>query len=292
MLYADYNFLIHDNITYSVDMLRLRANITREKYSYIEFILKTCYSDIIKNYYESNSIGDFRYNYNLQLSSNSSFWFGYFHNSELYNNKGSYNNDKTEYNFTLEFNPNKVPIFGFLSFLLKNIGCFNWFVKSCDISMDLPINILDLCGFDKKRYKDIRIFNAGFDNRTIYIGRTNNRVKIYNKARESGLSYNLTRIEVSTKLDVSVREFSHSFNLKINLPEIFTNDYLYSFSDFEDRTLLAILYAVQNGFPLNDLSRRYKTKVKSLLSGGNRVALDIKCCSDVLCNCIHFIFSI
>lgn len=290
MLYADFNYLTKDDITYTIDMLRIRANITRDKYSYIDFMLKTCYHDIIKNYYESNSIADFRYNFNVEIKEGSSYWFGYFHNSELYNHKGAYNNEKTEYNFTLEFNPNKVKVDGFLAFLLQFIGFFNWTVKSIDIAMDIPVNILDLCGFDKKRYKDLRIFNAGLDNRTIYLGRTNNRIKIYNKARESGLDYTLTRIEISNKLDVPVRDFTKFYHLKLNLPDIYTNDYLYSFSDYNDRTLLAILYAVQNGFPLNDLTRRYKDKVKSLLNGGFKLPLDIRCCDMILSKCLITIF--
>lgn len=288
MLYSDYNLLTNDNINYTIDMLRLRANITNEKYSYIQYMLKTCYYDNIKNFYESFSISDFKYNYSIELKEGSSYWFGFIHNSE-YIQKGALSNPKTEFNFTIEFNPNKVPINGFLNFVLKTIGFNNWIVKSCDIAMDLRINILDLCGFDKKRYKDIRIFNAGLDNRTVYIGRTNNRIKIYNKKIESSLDYDLTRVEISTKIDYDISKFDF-YKLKINLPDIYLNNYLYTFDDYKDKTTLAILYAVQNGYPLSDLTRHSKEKIKKLLEGGYKVNLDEQCCNDILHNCINEIF--
>ena len=50
-------------------------------------------------------------------------------------------------------------------------------------------------------------------------------------------------------------------------PSIYLNNYLYSFSDYEDKTLLAILYSVQNGFPIKYLTKTYKKKIKDLLQG-------------------------
>ena len=157
--------------------------------------------------------------------------------------------------------------------------------------MDLKINILDLCGFDKKRYKDLRIFDCGFDNKTYYLGRTDNRIKIYNKGLESNLSRNLTRVEISKKLDLNVLDINR-FELKINIPEIFTNDYIFSFSDYNDPTFLAVLYAVQSGFPVNNLSRRYKEKLKNTLSGKYRVELDSKFCLNILRKCIWNLFNL
>ena len=44
----------------------------------------------------------------------------------------------------------------------------------------------------------------------------------------------------------------------VKLPELYLNQYLYTFADYEDKTLLAILYAVQYGYNLNDLTKGYK----------------------------------
>lgn len=121
------------------------------------------------------------------------------------------------------------------------------------------------------------------------MGRSNNRIKIYNKKIESNLDYELTRVEITSKIDFKVKDiFFYSYNVK--LPEIYLNDYLYTFSDYEDKTLLAILYAVQNGYSLNDLSRRYKDKIKGLLEGGYKIELSNKCCTQAIFNCVNFIF--
>lgn len=157
------------------------------------------------------------------------------------------------------------------------------------MAMDIRVNILDLCGFDKGRKKDFRMFSCGKDNRTYYIGRTNNRIKIYNKKLESNLNYDLTRIEITSKLDLKVKDIG-IYQYDIKLPELYLNNYLYTFKDYEDKTLLAILYAVQSGFSLNDLTRRYKDKVKSLLNGGYKINLDNKYCTEVIKKSIIYIF--
>ncbi len=142
-MYADFNFLEKDNIIYSVDMLRLKTKITYSDFSKIEFKLKSIYSKFIKDFYISNSISSFKYNYNIELKEGCSYWFGFLHNSETINNKNSLQNDNTKYNFTIEFNPNKVPINSFLLYILS-IGR-EWVIKSLDIAIDMKINIMDLC---------------------------------------------------------------------------------------------------------------------------------------------------
>lgn len=83
----------------------------------------------------------------------------------------------------------------------------------------------------------------------ITFGRSNNRVKIYNKKKESNLDIRseLTRIEVTSKQDYKYNPLNY-FSPNICFPELYTSDYMYTFKDYEDKTLLAILYAVQNRF--------------------------------------------
>ena len=121
------------------------------------------------------------------------------------------------------------------------------------------------------------------------MGRTNNRIKIYNKRIESGLDYDLTRVEITSKIDLNIKDILF-YAYDVKLPDLYLNNYLYSFKDYEDRTLLAILYAVQSGFNLNDLSRRYKDKVKSLLEGNYKINLENKYCTQVFQQCIKSIF--
>lgn len=133
------------------------------------------------------------------------------------------------------------------------------------------------------------MFSKGGEDRTYYIGRTNNRIKIYNKKIESGLDYDLTRLEITSKLDYDVNMIDF-YNYGVELPELFLNNYLYTFKDYEDKTLLAILYAVQSGFNISDLSRRYKDKVKSLLEGNYKIQIENKYCTAAIKKCIKYIF--
>lgn len=288
-MYSDFNCLVKDNITYTVDMLRLKTQFTYEQFEKIRFHMYTAYNKFIDREYQSGAISDFKYNVNIKLKEGESYWFGFMHNSELINKTSSLQNPNTTYNFTIEFNPNKVQIKGLLKYILKLT--FDWTIKSLDIAMDVPVNILDICGYDKCRKKDIRIFNCGYDNKTIYMGRTNNRIKIYNKKIESNLDRDLTRIEISSKLDLHIKNIM-CYIYDVSLPDLYLNQYLYTFADYEDKTLLAVLYAVQNGFNLNDLSRRYKDKVKNLLKGDYKIEFSNNCCTQIIQKCIINIFKI
>lgn len=290
MLYADYNYCSLDNITYTIDMIRIRCDITNFVWSKLEYYINTVYKSFVKSSYVSTGISDFHYNYNIEIEEGKSFWFGFIHNSELVNNNSSLQNDNAKYNFTLEFNPNKLKIKGLLFYIIRM--CLQNFphIKSVDIAMDIPFNILDIGGFDKGRKKDFRMFSQGGENKTYYIGRTNNRVKIYNKKIESNLDKELTRIEITSKLDLDLLTYTQ-FNYNVELPKLYLNNYLLTFDDIEDKTLLAIVYAVQNGFPLNDLSRRYRDKVeKKLFEGGQLIPLSNNMCTQAIKRCIQGIF--
>ena len=55
------------NVTYSVDMLRLKTYITYQEFSEIEFRFKTCWADFVKNQYTSGRFEHFFYNYNIEI---------------------------------------------------------------------------------------------------------------------------------------------------------------------------------------------------------------------------------
>lgn len=142
-MYANFNTVEYSNIVYSVDMLRLKCKISFSDFSKIEFRLKSIYSKFIKDFYISSGISSFKYNYVIELQDGVSYWFGFLHNSETINNKNSLQNENSKYNFTIEFNPNKVPINSFILYIIS-IGK-DWTVKSLDLAIDMKINILDLC---------------------------------------------------------------------------------------------------------------------------------------------------
>lgn len=231
-----------NNLTYSCDMLRIRTDLSMSEFSKIEFKFKTCWKNFVDNEWCAFSIAEFKYNYNIRVGCEQSFWFGYLHNSEH-----TSQNDNSKYNFTLEFNPNKLKDNKIIKYIISLSR--EWVLKQFDFAIDIPISILDVCGLDKKRYKDLRVFSAGYDDKTYYIGRSNNRVKIYNKKKESDLNIlgELTRLEVTSKQDYTYNPLNY-FCPNITFPELYTADYMYTFKDYEDKTLLAILYAVQNRF--------------------------------------------
>ena len=52
-----------NNITYSVDMIRLKTFLTYSVFTEIEFRFKTCWSKYVKRYYTTPQMQQFFYNY-------------------------------------------------------------------------------------------------------------------------------------------------------------------------------------------------------------------------------------
>ena len=265
--------LSYNNMIYSIDMIRLKTNITYNKFYELEFRLQTVWGNFVEKKYTSCQISQFFYNYVIKDNNSNTFWFGFLHNSE--NRK---ENEEVYYNLTIEFNPNKIKSNNIVNYILNLSG--EWYIKSYDIAIDLKINILDLI-IDKGLKKQVKIFSNGFDNKTYEIGKGDKRVKIYNKKIEGNydINYDLTRIEISRQLnDFNITDIKY-YKYKIeDFPEIYTNNFICSLSEYNDKTLYAIIFAVQNGFPLNELSRVYKNKVKKLFEGGQKLKF---VCSDV-----------
>ena len=271
--------IVKNNITYSVDMLRLKTYLSYTKFTEIEFRFKSIWSSFVKKFYTSSGISSFFYNYNIEVGEGQSFYFGFLHNTE----KRDSNNDN-EYNFTIEFNPNKLKDNNILMYLLNLSG--NWFIKSCDLAFDLPVNILNII-YDKGRKRNIHIFSNGYDNKTICIGSRGSDLylKIYNKKLESDLNIlgDLTRIELTkTFEDFPLNNLKNLNILDNDFPVLYLNEYLYSLDTYNDKTMFAVLYAVQNGFDLSMLSRRYRQKIKGLLETGCKINFDKQSTTQIL----------
>lgn len=279
-----------NNMIYSCDKLRLKTYINYNDFHELEFFINTFHKSKIKKFWLSDKKSSFHYNYNIEVGENKSFIFQFMHNSEDVN----YNKDNKVYNFTIEFNPNKLRDDKLLIHILHSFG--NWLLRSFDIAIDIPINILDLV-IDKSGKRKFHVESYGGDNLTYYIGtkEKDGSIKIYNKKIESNLSIvgHLTRIEVSRKYDdydikgIKTFDFGQQF-----IPNIFLNRYLMSFNDItnKDKTLLGLLYAVQHGFPLNDLSRVYKEKIKSMFEGSSSILINKKECGQALKQCLFHYF--
>lgn len=274
---------VKDNIIYSLDMFRVKTYIDYDKYSNLDFYLRTYFKDNIKKFWITDKIMQFKYNWVIEIEEGKSFYFGFHHNNE----KKDMHEGK--YNLTMEFNPNKLKDD---KLILKILALSdNWYIKSFDIAFDLRININDII-YDMSGRNIEKIENRGFDNKTISVGKNDGRFKIYNKKKESDLDIlgDLTRIEISREMEdfpiknTKILEYDNIF------PSIYLNNYIVSFSNYEDKTLLGLLYAVQNGFPLKNLTKTYRKKIKDLLEGGNKIKFSNKLCTDLLRQTIFYYF--
>lgn len=181
---------------YSVDMVRLLVKLRPGEYQTI-FDYQSKMPGM--SFYMSNRAKDYHYNITVKTEEYG-YWMGYKHNSSQDNN-----------DFVLEYNPNKVRNDLLIDYILNNyfnkVTCYDIRysprVCSVDIAVDIPINILNCLVF--KQTKGRYMFYSGStgrpDDYTIYVGKGAGRIKLYNKALESGLDYDLTRYEVSLKLD-------------------------------------------------------------------------------------------
>lgn len=274
---------VKDNIIYSLDMFRVKTYIDYDKYSNLDFYLRTYFKDNIKKFWITDKIMQFKYNWVIEIEEGKSFYFGFHHNNE----KKDMHEGK--YNLTIEFNPNKLKDDKLVLKILSLSD--NWYIKSFDIAFDLRININDLI-YDMSGRNIERIENRGFDNKTISVGKNDGRFKIYNKKKESDLDIlgDLTRVEISREMEdfpiknTKILEYDNIF------PSIYLNNYIVSFSNYEDKTLLGLLYAVQNGFPLKNLTKTYRKKIKDLLEGGNKIKFSNKLCTDLLRQTIFYYF--
>lgn len=274
----------NNNLVYSLDMIRLKTYITYSQFSEIDFRFKTCWKNFVKKFYTTGKISEFFYNYIINVDDDKSFWFGFLHNTEKRED-----GEKEVYNFTIEFNPNKLKDNKIILYILGLTG--DWYVKMFHIAIDIPINITDLI-VDFSGRREMRIFSCGNDNKTIYLGKGDGRLRVYNKKIESDLKIqgDLTRIEIVREIeDFSIKRIAF-FKYDKNFPSIYLNKYLYSLSDYEDKTLFAILYAVQSGFPIKNLTKTYRKKIKNLLEGGHKIKFSDKCCTDCLQQTIYFYF--
>ena len=167
------------NMTYSIDMIRLKTYITYSTFSEIEFRFNTVWEKYVKRKYTTGRMKEFFYNYSIEIDEGVSFWFGFLHNTEKRSQS-----DKTEYNFTIEFNPNKLKDNAIIFYLLSISG--EWYIKSYDLAVDIKVSILDLI-VDNSGKRKMEIITNGYDDKTYRIGKGDGKLKIYNKKIESNL---------------------------------------------------------------------------------------------------------
>lgn len=257
-------------------MLRLKTYINYDIWNNLVFYLQTYHNEKIEQYWISDRISQFKYNYKIEIEEGRGFYIGFHHNNDNAEGKAGL------HNLTIEFNPNKVKDNYILNYVLGLSG--DWVIRAYDLAVDIKVNILDLI-IDKGRKRKMQIYSNGGDDITYRIGQGDCKLKIYNKKRERNLDIqgDLTRIEISRQVeDIPIRDIKLLKYGTEYFPEIYLNDYIYSLSDLQDKTMLPILYAVQAGYPINDLTRRYREKLKKLFEGGHQIRFTDKDATQVL----------
>lgn len=270
LYFNGFNELDSKNNSYCIDKLRLNCKITNEFFlNRIENHISVLGSNVSSWF--STKVDGFKNNYTISDASGNSFWMGFISVAEtLRAEEGSLHNPKRRFNLCVDFNPNKVGHIKFLKYLLSlrvdnySKKPIEWELRICDLAFDIKTNILNIGGINKYNKRELKTFDKGGDNKTYYIGSEKNRVKIYNKTIESELDEDLTRIEMTVYFkNTSCNEIFKLRTLDIKaFPKLYLKTYQLNTDDMEiDSTLNAILYAVNHGFPIHDLSRRYKDKV-------------------------------
>ena len=213
-----------DTFNYSIDMIRLYTEVNYYKLQ--ETLDKLVYNPYCKyremkqinaymhNFYISGSlpnenefieIGYDNYDNEYQVSKENSysFWLGARHNSKYIS--------RDRVDVVVQFNPNKCQGSEILEYILQNLFSENSFtrVKDIDFAIDIPYNIRDIC-LKRDLKSGYRLIDNGGDDITHYMRKrgSHGHLKLYNKAREQKKSGNLTRYEITLKIDVDLKYIS------------------------------------------------------------------------------------
>ena len=258
------------DISYSVDMLRLKVEVPVKVLE--EFILKPFEVEPGVKYKFMTSISSYRHNFFIEdlnlFGDKCSYWIGASHNSRK-------QSDHTD--IVLEYNPNKCVGSVVLCYILEHIYINNKYVevKSLDVAIDIPCNILDIsysCMGNMSR----RIFDNGSDDRTYYFrkGKSNGAIKIYNKKRESKLDYELTRYEITLTPNICISDFEiYSVPSDLFVPISCIGNYQVPI-DIKGVDKVLMLACMDNPEYLKELDRRKRKKIEQLLAENCSIDFD------------------
>lgn len=194
----------------------------------------------------------YKYNYRVELCQGN-YYVGYYHNAEK--------NSGNSRSLKLQYNPNKINVHDDDALERLVYYCFSQTrtrIKSFDVAFDIPINFGNFI-IDKGNRYNVNVYKG-----TYYIGERSNGIKIYDKQKESGLLYPLTRYEVRLTLDdvrVGVAKLLSEYESP-GLPTLTFIDTL-PLDAFERVVVLGL---IQEPGAINSFSRRRKEKYRAYLS--------------------------
>lgn len=242
---------------YSIDMVRLKARVM--DYDLYPLIQKLT-SDYRVEYWETSNFKAYHHNFSIKETDDFSYYLAFEHNMKRTNKKKD---------LIVEYNPNKFVLSNdsILYYTLFKYFREDFIVVSVDVAIDLDIPVSEIY-FDRNFKRTYKYFLSD-TGETHYIGEGCNRVKIYDKKKEQmakGKKVDKkfwTRIEYSIRLDESIDNIlKEDYNKKISMIDLYkkSNEY-----DTNDRTLKALIYAVNNGYDIKNLSRVYREKIKRII---------------------------
>lgn len=206
-------------------------------------------------HWESFKIGSFRQNYTVTFQDGNSFWLGV-----------GLNSTKTEWNrVRLEVNPNKCAMHAsfleILTFLNRNSRPMHTKIKRFDLAIDIAVE-----RENARLIKDGRVYSERRHGKewTEYLGAQTShvgRVKLYNKQAEAGLSYPLTRLEVTLDPATPFEKIPWPEAYYIHRQQMDIDEM--SITNTERYILSALLSGYGN---TKDLCRKTKEKMEKLLT--------------------------
>ncbi len=263
------------NPIYTDSGLTLSCDMIRISFRFDEYVLKEfnkftfdlSLKKSIYNYRMFKSFTSFQYRYMLNYKNeDSSFVVGLcFNGVDLDSQKNCF----------IEFNPNKCLVNGYVSPILdfikirgRSLGVVRY-----DFAIDINCNRLLCCLVkDLRDYRKVyKIEQNSLDDYTEYLGKRNNNgfVKLYNKTKESNLSYELTRLEVT--LDC----FDYDNFLKYLPVVYFVREYfLLDTFDLNDTDKVLVSLLMQSNYAnmyLKMLGRGKQEKLKKILFDLNSI---------------------
>lgn len=269
-------------------MIRLKTEIHKDVLQKV--ILNPFSVEPGVGYKMMTSITAYRHNFFIEdlnlFNCKCSFWIGSAHNSR----KSSDHVD-----FVIEYNPNKCVGSVLLDYVIDHIFKDNRHVevKSLDIAIDIPVNILDI-SYSVKGNMNRRIFDNGSDDKTYYFrkGKSNGAIKIYNKKRESNLDYELTRYEITLTPNISIdKMFSYTVPRELFIPVMCTDNFQFPVNlNGTDKVLL--LACMEHPEYLKNLGRDKRKKIEQLLAENCSIEFDYINIDKVIQDFINTIYSL
>lgn len=263
-----------DGVFASCDMVRYRLKLLPRNFESLQSRLDTAMCDTAPDFWQSRKIGAYRMLWVFEAGE-SSISVGLGRNEP----SGKIRQDCG----FIEYNPNKASADSFTPWLLGKLADegVKFELSRWDLAIDLPIPRNEIALMkDARKYESIVKGSA-----TEYLGERNKpgRVKVYDKAAESGLSEPATRVELTCSGDWGLPEIERAWPSLLRLPLRIEGEGL-----SRTAAVLALSFSqlLSLGQPVETylamLNKRTKSQIKDVLSHGNEIELPADLVSELL----------